>query len=1251
MPLAARRWKRILLALGLAVAGLLAIWLSAPLWFPWALRPIARLANVRYARYQREGYARFSLYGFSYADKSVRFKARHVEGLTPTVWLARLAGGGGKKAPPFLSVSGWQLESVPSTKPAKPVYSQAERLAADFRFLQRWVPQIALSNGTVHVEGQTIQIPALTWSSGQLWARIDRQKLGAVVTANVTRAPVCHVRLSSAALHLESSVQVSTNAAGLTLQSTNRWWDNPVELQAQFGRTGQLPEQASLQARDFQFPAPLLHLPRYGDVRGSATGRWRQGRFEVHLSADAHPVVARSQLPPLTVELQAHGNTNRAVLDTAVVSSPWLRAALSHELAVHFTGKLLRQPATLKLAVDLNRQQWLPLSGRLYGLASFSPGTDRFPPASFELAGAGVGTAQLKARSLSIQGRLDWPMLTISNTVAVFADGSMASVSGEVALAQSLVESGQFTFRGPLVRRWLPAGYSYRSLAVAGEFRGAFTNLTHQGHLALTNLTSPDLRPLNLALDWHGRQTRVSNAVAQISAGGSSLEVTGAGSIGDGGGEIRLNALTLRQRGKPVLSLAQPARVSFHHAGWTIDPLRWAGTGGELKVQANVNWPRSGGLNVSAHDLRSALLQDFLKASVPTVELRALNLSASWSNAPVKFSLEASAAEQGASALRTNSASVLSRAAELRLGGQLKLTGDAQGLSVQKLELTSQTARVATLDGFIPLTINPGARHELVHIEPGGRLSLKGDLQAQAWLSEKLAGWTGVRLQDPHAHLELSGTPNEPQGHVRLRVQQVQPAHAHQVLPALTGLRLDLRLDRRQVRVADCHLLIQGQPASLTGEVPLATGSGKKRSLAKFINWEKASAHLVVAHADVSAFTDLYPDLLSPQGEFEVDVSLLPGFNLKGYLVVQGVRTRPLPTLGPLRDIAVSLKLHQHILELQSATANVGGTTVRMEGRADLSEADWAALSVAGANKVGAYRWVPPFSLHLFGTNVPLVRQPEAIIRGDLDLSAARTNGAPPLISGSVRLQDSYFLANLTALMPGKIEAPGRRPPYFSITNAILADWRLAVKVTGDRSLKVRTSLFNGELSANMELEGTLGTPKALGDVKIDSGIVRFPFGNLEVQQGVASLTSQNPYQPQVSVTAFSRQFGYDITMQVSGTAASPVIQFSSNPPLSSEQILLLLTAGELPQGTFSLTPQQRAQTLAMFLGRDLFAKLGFGESAEQRLTIHSGEEITQTGKPTYTIEFKLTDTLSLVGEYDRFGDYNAGVKWRIYSK
>jgi len=288
----------------------------------------------------------------------------------------------------------------------------------------------------------------------------------------------------------------------------------------------------------------------------------------------------------------------------------------------------------------------------------------------------------------------------------------------------------------------------------------------------------------------------------------------------------------------------------------------------------------------------------------------------------------------------------------------------------------------------------------------------------------------------------------------------------------------------------------------------------------------------------------------------------------------------------------------------------------------------------------------------LRGTNVPLSRQPESILRSDLELTLVKTNGTPALLAGTARLRQSYFFHDLADLVStGGAATPRRRPPYFSIDADPLADWRLAVHVIGERFLKVRTPLFNGEVSADLNLTGTLKEPLALGEVRIDSGIVRFPFASLKVQQGFVTLSSQNPYRPQLFVNAASKQFGYDIRMEVSGPADAPILQFSSTPPLSSEQIVLMVTAGELPRDIGSLSTQQRAQTLAVFVGRDLLAKLGFGSDQEQRLTIRSGEQLSEHGRPTYNLEYELTDRWSLVGEYDRFNAYNAGLKWRIYSK
>ena len=172
---------------------------------------------------------------------------------------------------------------------------------------------------------------------------------------------------------------------------------------------------------------------------------------------------------------------------------------------------------------------------------------------------------------------------------------------------------------------------------------------------------------------------------------------------------------------------------------------------------------------------------------------------------------------------------------------------------------------------------------------------------------------------------------------------------------------------------------------------------------------------------------------------------------------------------------------------------------------------------------------------------------------------------------------------------------------------------------------------------------------RVVGDAKIASGTVLFPFANLRVDQGFVSLRSENPYRPQLSVTASARTFGYDVKMVLNGPADAPTVEFSSNPSLSSEQILLMITAGELPRDEISFSAQQKAGRLAFFLGKSMFSK--FSTSSESKLEIRSGDDISEQGRQTYFLEFKLTKDWSIVGEYDRFGGVNAGVKWIFFSK
>jgi translocation and assembly module TamB len=118
--------------------------------------------------------------------------------------------------------------------------------------------------------------------------------------------------------------------------------------------------------------------------------------------------------------------------------------------------------------------------------------------------------------------------------------------------------------------------------------------------------------------------------------------------------------------------------------------------------------------------------------------------------------------------------------------------------------------------------------------------------------------------------------------------------------------------------------------------------------------------------------------------------------------------------------------------------------------------------------------------------------------------------------------------------------------------------------------------------------------------------------------------------------------------MELSGTASSPVLMFSSSPPLTSEQVLLLVMAGEVPNDEVSYTSNQRATRLGTFLGKSLFSSVSGNSDDAERLSISSGEKISRQGRETYDVAYRLNEQWTLVGEYDEFDQYNVGLKWRV---
>jgi translocation and assembly module TamB len=1248
MPLG-KRQRKLVLGLCFGLTTILLFLLSLPVWFPWVLRPVALRYGAAFKEYERKGYSHFVLHQVIFTNRNVKFRAGSIEAVIPTLWLWQSTFQE-TNGLPVLAADHWRLEFLPggagSSATRSSVYRSAEQTKRTVVSLKRWIPSATLADGNLRFPDGQVGLPAVGWSNAGLEvtsATVEIPKLqnlmkgistqsitGLTLKAAFAAPQTWDINIISQTLRLESAVRISTSNSGLEVRSDTIWLSNRLALQVEFGRSGVLPEKATLESQDIHFAGDLLGVREYREISGEIRAKWETPTFVVDVKAKGVPESPGTNFPPFDLELNASGGTNTAIVHSAKISSPWLRGELSRDFRLYFRDKLIREPAAMKVQADLAKLPWLALTGVLDGQAQISPGEEKYPVITFQAGGTEVGNNDLKAAALKAEGSLAWPALQLTHVDATFEDGSIAGVEGKIDFIEKSIISGHFNLNGGLARRWLPSGYSYEDLEVSGVIAGPFKALQHTGHIEVTNFFSPHFQPLRLKADWHGERMNLEHVAMMLAAGDSSIALEGGLASSHSGMRASLGKLVLEKGGQPVLALENATVISFNrnlsgtnHWEARLEPIGLRGTGGEIRAQAAVNWPDSGSATGRVQNVSSAILDSFLKTHPEPIEIMSLNGFGDWTNGPVTFLID------GSVMMRSQK--------DLPLNGSIHVRGNAQGIAISNLVVSSQTSSVAVAHGFLPVSFNPSLQTNRLNFDTNAQFQLIAATEPQSPFWERVANWTDLALTAPSVKLDLSGTLQEPRGLVQVQAAQIKFRKAKGPAPALDDVDVSLRLDRQRARLSRGQFLLEGQLVSLKGEVPLGESFWTRET--KVPNWTNATAQLQIDHAQLGAFTTFFPNLLSPQGELDVKLDLQPGARLQGNVTVRGARTRPLPALGPIRAIDVNLKVHENGAQLESATANIGGAIVTAQGQVDVREMNWQQLEI------------PPFKLALYGTNVPLARQPESIIRSDLALTLVKTNNAPAVLSGRAHLRDSYYLHDLADLVPGRVASPSRRPPYFSLEPEPLADWRIGVHVTGERFLKIRSTIFNGEVSANLNLQGTLKEPVALGDARIDSGFVRFPFASLKVQQGFVTLSSQDPYRPQLFVTAGAKQYGYDIKMEVSGPADAPVLQFTSTPPLSSEQILLMITAGELPREERSLSTQQRAQTLAIFVGRDLLAKLGFGDDKEQRLTMQSGEQLSEQGRPTYSVEYQLTPRWSLVGEYDRFNAYNAGLKWRIYSK
>jgi translocation and assembly module TamB len=1005
-------------------------------------------------------------------------------------------------------------------------------------------------------------------------------------------------------------------------------------MTARFKPRGWLPEQARVAAESIRLPAEVARLEGFEDLSGAFVFEWRDDRFKLDASAHAEPKRdAKRGLPPVALTLLARGDQEAVAIEKLNLTAPGIRADLSDSFAVTRSGKLLTDAASLKVSVDLSKVPWVSMRGMLEGLVRIRPDETNSLRAIFDLAGAGLSREGVEIQQADLAGELNWPVLRLRRVDAKLADASTLAGGADLNLQSRALSDGRWRFQGRLPRAWLPDGLSYSTVQTTGQFRGPLIQPIHSGQFIVRGLSLASFRSnlYEVRASWRGEKLDLSGAQIEITAGSSMLSLAGAVRLAAAKGQsstVTLQTLNYQQKTQLIYSLQSPCAVSFRRNnaapnGWDlkIGMFRWTGPQRAISLSGEAEWPRHGRVRIGCQGVALDDFVDFLPVRGCVVSN--LDFAAKWDRGPVDFELSSHVG------LMMKESSPFS--------AEVSLRANAGGCEVQRLAVSDRSGAVVSAQGTIPVAFVPGHPNGWLIWDETKTINLRATTEPNKSFWDGLARLTSVRVSNPTLDLAIRGPLAQPQGRLRLEADGLEwkSTTNRLSLPRTENLKAEIDFKRDRLDLKTFTVDVEGQPIRVRGELPLRKMFWTELlTKGELPDWRQASGRVEVVDARCALFAKYLPDVLSTRGRFSLDVGIQPGARVDGELQITNAATRPLAPVGQIHDISARIELVDRGARIEQFAGQIGGQSVSLTGRVSL--VDKRAIE---------------FEAGLHGKNVPLVREPGVLLRSDVDVQLTQKAGQPAVLSGKATLRDSLFLQDLKSLVPVGPAQQSERPPYFSVDEQPFADWRLNLQIHGDKFMRIRTPLFRGEISADFRLTGSMREPLALGEVRLGSGRIQFPFGTLAIEQGYVTLTSENPYRPRLFVIASGRNYGYTVKLEMSGPADEPRLTFTSTPPLSSEQIVLMLTAGDLPQAEITFSNQERATRLAMFLGKDFLSRLVGDEAAAERLMIRSGENVSDEGKLTYYLEYRLTEKWWVTGEYDRFNALNAGLKWKIFSK
>ncbi|MBN1197483.1 MAG: translocation/assembly module TamB domain-containing protein [Candidatus Aminicenantes bacterium] len=354
-----------------------------------------------------------------------------------------------------------------------------------------------------------------------------------------------------------------------------------------------------------------------------------------------------------------------------------------------------------------------------------------------------------------------------------------------------------------------------------------------------------------------------------------------------------------------------------------------------------------------------------------------------------------------------------------------------------------------------------------------------------------------------------------------------------------------------------------------------------------------------------------------------------------------------------LEDFRGFLTFDNGAFSLQSFRATMGGGPVEGNGMLTLKQGG-----------------IQDLFFSLSGRNMTLYPIDRTVFTMDADLTLKKRD-RKLLVQGNLNFRDSVWEREvdegLSFYTDPETDTEGSG--FFK-----LLDFDL--KLTGKDNIRLHNSFGDIMGTLNLHLTGNSDFPRLEGTLESRRGTIFFSDHKFNLIKGRVTFNNRFVIDPMINLESETFIKNYRIRFNIKGVSSRLQPEFQSSPPLPQQDILALLSLGELFKrptstemssqiGTTGLITSQLTEEIqkrARNLGFDLVMKidpviagtaregtsrLTVGTSIARNLLIVYSTNISSLRQEIYYLQYQLSPAISLIGMRNQEGNFSIDIRYR----